>query len=66
MNPLSSDITVAPVSVAISSNIEPLLSPKPGALTATTLKVPLNLLTTSVASASPSMSSAIIRIDLPA
>ena len=35
-------------------------SPKPGALTASTLSVPRSLLTTSVASASPSTSSAMI------
>ena len=35
-------------------------SPKPGALTARTLRVPRSLLTTSVASASPSTSSAMI------
>ena len=50
----------------MSSNIAFLLSPNPGALTANTLKVPLNLLTTSVANASPSISSAIIKIGLPA
>ena len=40
-------------------------SPKPGALTATDLNVPRILLTTSVASASPSMSSAMITSGLP-
>ena len=40
-------------------------SPKPGALTATDLKVPRILLTTRVASASPSMSSAMIARGLP-
>ncbi len=40
-------------------------SPKPGALTAITCSVPRNLLTTSVASASPSTSSATIRNGLP-
>ena len=40
-------------------------SPKPGALTATEVKVPRILLTTRVASASPSMSSATIRSALP-
>ena len=40
-------------------------SPKPGALTATERKVPRILLTTSVASASPSTSSAMIRSGLP-
>ena len=64
--PCSSDIKVAPVKIAISSSIDFLLSPNPGAFTANTLNVPLNLLTTSVARASPSISSAIIRIGLPA
>ena len=41
-------------------------SPKPGAFTATTFRVPRILLTTSVASASPSMSSAMISSGLPA
>ena len=63
--PNSSDITVPPVSIAISSNICFLLSPNPGALTATTSNVPLNLLTTNVDSASPSTSSAIINNFLP-
>ena len=40
-------------------------SPKPGALTATALKVPRSLLTTRVASASPSTSSAMITSGLP-
>ena len=40
-------------------------SPKPGALTATDLKVPRILLTTRVASASPSTSSAMISSGLP-
>ena len=40
-------------------------SPKPGALTATELNVPRILLTTSVASASPSMSSAMMSSGLP-
>ena len=64
--PCSSEITVAPVRIAISSSIAFLRSPKPGALTAKTLNVPLNLFTTKVASASPSISSAIIRIGFPA
>ena len=41
-------------------------SPKPGALTATDLKVPRILLTTRVDSASPSTSSAMISSGLPA
>jgi hypothetical protein len=44
----------------MSSSIAFLLSPNPGALTAATLRVPLSLLTTRVANASPSISSAII------
>ena len=40
-------------------------SPKPGALTATDLKVPRILLTTSVDRASPSVSSAMISSGLP-
>ena len=65
-NPTSSDKTVPPVSIAISSNIAFLLSPKPGALTAATFTIPLMELTTKVASASPSTSSAIINNGLPA
>ena len=45
----------------MSFNISLRLSPYPGALTATTLNVPLNLLTINVVNASPSTSSAIIR-----
>ncbi len=41
-------------------------SPKPGALTAATLTIPRMLLTTRVASASPSTSSAMIISGLPA
>jgi hypothetical protein len=41
-------------------------SPNPGALTPTALNVPRILLTTSVASASPSTSSAMINSGLPA
>ena len=51
--------------MAISSSIAFLLSPKPGALTAATLRDPLILLTTIVARASPSMSSAIINKGFP-
>ncbi len=64
-NPLSSEITVPPVKIAISSNIAFLLSPKPGAFTAAIFKPPLNLLTTKVANACPSTSSAIINKGLP-
>ena len=49
----------------MSSSIALRRSPKPGALMASTLMVPLSLLTTSVASASPSTSSATIRSGLP-
>ena len=64
--PVCSLKTVAPVSVAISCNIAVFLSPNPGAFTAATLIVPRSLFTTNVASASPRMSSHIIKIDLPA
>jgi hypothetical protein len=46
------------VSTAMSSIMALRRSPKPGALTATTFSVPRILLTTRVASASPSTSSA--------
>ena len=58
--PSSSEITVPFVRIAISFSISFLLSPYPGALTATTLNVPLNLLTIRVVRASPSTSSAMI------
>ena len=58
--PISSVITVPPVRMAISSSIAFRRSPKPGALTAMQLMVPRSLLTTSVASASPSRSSEMI------
>ena len=64
--PLSSEITVPPVKIAMSSNIAFLLSPKPGAFTAAIFKPPRSLLTTKVASACPSTSSAIINKGLPA
>ena len=64
-NPLSSEITVPPVKIAMSSNIAFLLSPKPGAFTAAIFNPPLNLFTTKVASACPSTSSAIINKGLP-
>ena len=63
--PFSSEITVPPVRIAISSNISFLLSPNPGALTATIFKEPLRRFTTSVANASPSMSSEMISKPLP-
>ena len=49
----------------MSSSIALRRSPKPGALTAQTLSVPRSLFTTSVASASPSMSSAMMSSGLP-
>ena len=52
--------------MAMSSNIAFLLSPKPGAFTAAIFKPPRSLLTTKVASACPSTSSAIINKGLPA
>ena len=61
VKPTSSEITVPPVRIAISSSIAFLRSPNPGAFTATALIVPRILFTTKVASASPSISSAIIR-----
>ena len=59
--PRSSVITVPPVRIAISSSIALRRSPNPGALTATTLKVPRILFKTSVGRASPSTSSAMIK-----
>ena len=56
--PSSSEATRAPVSTATSSSMALRRSPKPGALTATQGSVPRTLFTTSVASASPSTSSA--------
>ena len=49
----------------MSSSIRLRRSPKPGALTATAWKVPRSLLTTIVASDSPSTSSATISSGLP-
>ena len=66
LRPTSSEITVPPVRIAMSSNIAFLLSPKPGALQAETFTTPLILLTTNVAKASPSTSSAMISRDFPA
>mmetsp|Transcript_20549 Transcript_20549/g.45883 ORF Transcript_20549/g.45883 Transcript_20549/m.45883 type:complete len:241 (-) Transcript_20549:702-1424(-) len=56
--PTSSEMTVPPVSTAMSCSVALRLSPKPGALTAATLIPPRSLLTTRVARASPSTSSA--------
>ena len=58
--PVSSEMTEPPVRMAISSSMAFLRSPKPGALTARRLKAPRSLLTTRVARASPSMSSAMM------
>ena len=63
--PKSSVITVPPVRIAISCNCSLRRSPKPGALTATTLKVPRILFKTSVGKASPVISSAIINNERP-
>ena len=65
LNPCSSEIKVPPVKTAISSNIAFLLSPKPGALTVAIFNPALILLTTNVANASPSTSSAIINKGFP-
>ena len=59
LRPVSSLMTVPPHKIAISSSIAFLRSPKPGAFTANMFNVPLSLLTTSVAKASPSTSSPI-------
>ena len=53
-------MALPPVSTAMSSSMALRRSPKPGALTAAACSVPRSLLTTRVASASPSMSSAMI------
>ena len=63
--PTSSEMTLPPVRTAMSSNIAFLLSPKPGALHAATFTIPRMLLTTNVARASPSTSSAMIIKALP-
>jgi hypothetical protein len=65
LRPMSSLMTWAPVRMAMSWSIALRRSPKPGALTEADLKVPRILLTTRVASASPSTSSAMIRSGLP-
>ncbi len=63
--PKSSEIILPPVRMAMSSSMALRRSPKPGALTAAHLRVPRILLTTSVASASPSTSSAITNKGFP-
>ena len=57
---ISSVMTWPPVRIAMSCSIALRRSPKPGAFTAADLNVPRILLTTSVARASPSTSSAMI------
>src|SRR5665648_505668 len=66
LRPTVSEMTWPPVRMAMSCSIALRRSPKPGALTATDLKVPRILLTTRVARASPSTSSAMISSGLPA
>jgi hypothetical protein len=61
VKPTSSLINYAPVAIAISYIVFLLLSPNPGDFTAHTYRPPLNLFNTSVASASPSTSSATIK-----
>src|SRR4029450_4430892 len=56
--PSSSEMSWPPVRIAMSSSMALRRSPKPGALTAATLSPPRSLLTTRVARASPSTSSA--------
>src|SRR5947208_4672093 len=64
--PRSSVMHLPPVRMAMSSSMSLRRSPKPGAFTAQTLMVLRNLFTTSVESASPSTSSAMINSGLPA
>eukprot|EP01139_Manchomonas_bermudensis_P006121 Amastigsp_a176505_14.p4 type:complete len:130 gc:universal Amastigsp_a176505_14:203-592(+) len=64
--PTSSEITVPPVRIAMSSSMALRRSPKPGAFTAVVFRMPRMLFTTSVASASPSTSSAMISKGRPA
>jgi hypothetical protein len=63
--PVSSMIALPPVRMAMSSSMALRRSPKPGAFTAQAFSVPRSLLTTRVASASPSTSSAMISSGLP-
>ena len=65
LRPTSSLMTWPPVRIAMSCNIALRRSPKPGALTATLLNVPRILFTTSVANASPSISSAMMMRAFP-
>ncbi len=66
LSPRSSVIALPPVRVAMSSSMALRRSPKPGAFTAAERSVPRRLLTTRVASASPSTSSAMMSSGLPA
>ena len=63
--PRSSVIARPSVRIAMSSSIALRRSPKPGAFTPATFSVPRSLLTTNVASASPSRSSAMTRSAFP-
>ena len=63
--PTSSEMTWPPVRIARSCSMALRRSPKPGAFTATDLKVPRILFTTRVDRASPSTSSAMISSGLP-
>ena len=63
--PISSEMMVAPVTMAISFNISLRRSPNPGALTAQTFSPPRRRFSTSVANASDSTSSAIINSGRP-
>ncbi len=63
--PLSSLMTVPPVSTAISSSMSFWSSPKPGAFTAHTFKAPRMMFNMMPACASPSTSFATISNDLP-
>jgi hypothetical protein len=66
VRPSSSAITVPPVRMAMSSSMALRRSPNPGALTPQVFRMPRRLFTTRVASASPSMSSAMMSSGLPA
>ncbi|MCY1243654.1 hypothetical protein D9M72_566780 [compost metagenome] len=64
LRPSSGETTCAPVRVAMSCSMALRRSPKPGALTATTFRVPRMRLTMSVDRASPSTSSAMMNSGL--
>ena len=63
--PRSSKIALPPVRTAMSSIMALRRSPYPGAFTAQMFRVPRSLFTTSVARASPSMSSLMMSRGLP-